>query len=442
MDARNSLIAELEAAVHEGSRDKRVATLRRVTDLFLHSAHRFNDEQIGLFDDVLLHLVKRVQNKALAELSARLAPVGQAPVGVIQRLARHDEIAVAGPVLALSTRLSDDDLIEVAATKSQGHLLAISGRAPLVERVTDALVERGDRDVDHKLANNPRAAFSAPGFATLVGRAESDDILTEKLGQRLDIPPRLLRHLLLKATEAVRSRLLAFAPVETRDEIHRVLAAISSEVSREATAPRDFARAQALAQTMQQENLLNAAIVVEFAKAHKYEEMVASLARLCSTPIGLIERLMQNVRCDGLLVACKAAEFKWPEVSAILTNRFDHHSVSTHELHTAKAEFAKLKTATAGRVLRFWQVHGTVAGSADREEPEAEDLQVEMLRALRIDPALLDATDPATVQDLERRCGECGHGAECRYELSLGRAADRYRDFCPNADLLDRLKTS
>ena len=193
MDAPNSLIAELEAAVQDGSHDKRVATLRRVTDLFLNGADRFNDEQIGLFDDVLLHLVKRVQNETLAELSARLAPVDSAPVGVIQRLARHDEVAVAAPVLSLSTRSTDDDLVEIAETKSQGHLWAISGRARLVERVTDVLVDRGDREVVQNLSRNPGAAFSVPGFSTLVGRAATDEILAERLGLRLDISPRLLR---------------------------------------------------------------------------------------------------------------------------------------------------------------------------------------------------------------------------------------------------------
>jgi hypothetical protein len=46
MDASESLISELEAAFQSGSRDKRIETLRRVTDLFLNGAARFTDEQI------------------------------------------------------------------------------------------------------------------------------------------------------------------------------------------------------------------------------------------------------------------------------------------------------------------------------------------------------------------------------------------------------------
>ena len=96
----NSLIIELEEAVHSHSAEKRVETLRRVTDLFLGEAERLNDEQIALFDDVLGKLIHRIETKALAELSSRLAPIDNAPIDVIRRLARHDAIIVAGPVLA------------------------------------------------------------------------------------------------------------------------------------------------------------------------------------------------------------------------------------------------------------------------------------------------------------------------------------------------------
>ena len=178
--------------------------------------------------------------------------------------------------------------------------------------------------------------------------------------------PACFGELLLKATETVRSRLLASAPLETREEVQRVLASISNEVRREATAPRNLAQAQDLVLRMQQKKQLNEAAVVEFAKTYKYEEMVASLARLCSAPLELIERLMQNVRYDGLLVACKAAELKWPTVTVILTNRFPRHSISAQELQQAKAEFIRLTVATAQRVLRFWKVRETVDGAVDQ----------------------------------------------------------------------------
>jgi uncharacterized protein (DUF2336 family) len=100
-----SLIFELEDAVRRGSQEKRVDTLRRVTDLFLGENEQLNEEQIQVFDEVLGHLITRMESKALIELSERLAPINNAPINVVHKLARHDEIAIAGPVLSMSDRL-------------------------------------------------------------------------------------------------------------------------------------------------------------------------------------------------------------------------------------------------------------------------------------------------------------------------------------------------
>ena len=83
----HSIIVELEDAVAHGPPAKRVRTLRQVTDLFLQDAARFSDEQVKVFDDVLCLLVARVEIRARAELSKRLAPVDYAPFEVIQHLA-------------------------------------------------------------------------------------------------------------------------------------------------------------------------------------------------------------------------------------------------------------------------------------------------------------------------------------------------------------------
>src|SRR5262245_58572858 len=117
-----SLIAELEEALKSGSRQKRVTTLRRVTDLFLNDCGRLIKEQAKVVDDVLGHLIQRSESGAQAHLTTRRAPTGNAPIEVAQRLARDDEIKIPGPVLSQSNRLSDADLMQIAEAKSQKHL--------------------------------------------------------------------------------------------------------------------------------------------------------------------------------------------------------------------------------------------------------------------------------------------------------------------------------
>jgi len=112
-----------------GDSEKRLETLRRITGVFLDQSDRLNEQQIAVFDDVLMHLIQRIESKALGCLSADLAPVNNAPINVVvQRLARDDQIAVAGPILSQSDRLTENDLVDIVKAKAQGHLLAISKR--------------------------------------------------------------------------------------------------------------------------------------------------------------------------------------------------------------------------------------------------------------------------------------------------------------------------
>ena len=93
-----SLIPELQDVIAEGSPDRRAQMLTRITTLFLQGASRFKDEHVQVFDDVLGRLIAEIESKARAELSRRLAPVGNAPMQVVRTLATDDDIAVAGPM--------------------------------------------------------------------------------------------------------------------------------------------------------------------------------------------------------------------------------------------------------------------------------------------------------------------------------------------------------
>jgi uncharacterized protein (DUF2336 family) len=356
MIAPRTLIAELETAVKSGSIDKRIATMKRVTDLFLNSANTLSESKVEVFDSVLLHIAKRVEAKALEELSRRLAPVRNAPIGVIQHLARHDDIGIAGPVLSQSERLTNSDLIEISKKKSQAHLSAISDRPRIAEGVTDILLERGTNEVFCKLATNSGATFSRAGYESLINRAKDDETLAEKIGQRVDIPRHLLQDLVSKATHAVRIKLLATAPPERHAEIKTLLANISREVFHEIrTQSHDPEGTQKFIQSLQQKKQLNESILSEFARKGELEKLTASLAQMASAPFDLVNRLMRTIHYGGLLVVCRAVDLQWDSVETILMHRHPNHPITALDLDHARADYIDLTKPTALRLLGFWQ---------------------------------------------------------------------------------------
>src|ERR1700728_3646018 len=163
-EGNQSLIDELNEAVATRGDKERQRILERIADLFAAGSRGYCGEQIALFDDVLRQLAADIEVKARAKLARRMAQIDSAPPKLIRALAFDDEIDVAEPVLVHSHQLSDDDLVENAATKSQDHLFAIAQRLKLSEKVTDVLVERGDRQVIHKVVANRGARFSLAGY--------------------------------------------------------------------------------------------------------------------------------------------------------------------------------------------------------------------------------------------------------------------------------------
>ena len=348
------LIAELEGAVNGGSPERRVKMLRQVTDLFLSDADRLNENQIGVFDDVLVRLIERMESRTLAQLSTTLSKSALAPKEIVRQLAYHEEASVAVPVLSKSNRLSEGDLIEIANTRGQQHLLAISGRETLNEPLTDALIKRGNLQVSHALANNAGARFSEQGYSTLVESAGKDGELAQKLGLRLDIPIGMLRELLSKATAAVRARLLKTAAPEMREKIQQAIDAIAAQIGIEVPTPVDYTQSEAIVLALNRAGKLGDQTINRFAIQGEYSHVIAALSLLSTVKIEAVEPLINNPRPDGLIVACRASRLDWSTAVMILRNRPNCVPLTKQELEQGKEVFETLSLSAAQRTIRFW----------------------------------------------------------------------------------------
>jgi uncharacterized protein (DUF2336 family) len=349
-----SLLEELESALAVGTAEKRLQTLWRVTDLFLASAGRYSEEQIGLFDDVLTKLAAAIEAKARAKLASRLASVADAPPKVIRSLAFDDDISVAEPVLTRAKRLDDADLIANANTKSQQHLYAISQRQTLSEAVTDVLVHRGDQDVVHSVARNSGARFSNAGFRVLVQRAAGDDALATTVGTRRDIPRHHLLKLIEKASAIVRERLAADNPMASQ-AVEGVVTEVAGNIRSEArNASADFAVAKAEVEGLHRAGGLNEDAVYAFGRERKFEHTTVALSLLCVVPIDVVERALLDDGTEIVLILAKVAGFSWTTAKAILLLRAADRGMSAQDLEQAHGIFTRLQVETARRVLHFY----------------------------------------------------------------------------------------
>lgn len=355
MSLSAELLGEIESALQDGSSDRRTEVLMRVTDLFVGRAAEYTEDQTTVFGAVMGHLISHVENRALVELSTRLAPIATAPTAIIRQLARNDQLEISGPVLNKSERLSDDDLTDIAKTKSQAHLSKIAGRSQLSEAVTDVLVDQGEPEVANEIATNRGARFSKVGMAMLVMRADGDDRLTESVAKRVDIAPRLFRQLLAQATETARAKLLAAASPEQKNLLKQILDDLAAQVGHMNVSPRDYAKARRVVYSFCQDAERTKSKIIEFADANRIAETIAALSLLSNVSVGQIDRLFSAPSCFGLMVLCKAITLDWTIARAVILARPSEAKIPTFPAEELREQYNKLSVPSAQKLLTFWR---------------------------------------------------------------------------------------
>jgi uncharacterized protein (DUF2336 family) len=351
-----SLIQDLERAIAAGSPAMRLDALTRVTDLFLAGSGRHSDEQLALFDDILMVLIDTIEVNARAQLSRQLCDRSDAPPKAVRTLAFDDFIAVAAPVLMHSDRLTDTDLVENASTKSQAHLQAITQRRSLSEPVTDVLIERGNSRVIHLVARNAGARFSESGFGKLVSKAVHDEGLARYVGSRRDIPRHHFVKLLETASADVRARLIEANP-QLAEMIDAAVADISSCIGDDVrSTSRGHARAVSRIKRLHRTGQFCEADLHGYANADDFERALVALAAMGEFEVALVERALLDRSSDLILILVRAAQCCRATARAILMMPSADRRLSPMDLADALAQFDRLQLATARSAIEFYRL--------------------------------------------------------------------------------------
>ncbi len=360
MQPFQSLVHDVETAIASGEGSKRADTLRQLTTLFIQQSPHLAEDHVNVFDEVLSRIANKIEFRARVELAERLADVGNAPLRTVRDLALDDDIEIARPILVRSTRLREDDLVEVATRHGQSHLLAISNRPDLTAAVTDVLVSRGDGTVVRTVAGNAKARFSERGFDTMLKRALEDSSLQNILSEREDLPETSMQTLVNLAVERVRSGMSAEGRVSD-DMLADALAAGADDAMRDsstfvldadivAALPTIFAKA---ATGLKEED------IVGFVKQNQLPEALAGIAYLASMPADTISQAWSAPQYDPLLFLARGLRFNWPTFKLLLEAK-SGRAVPASLLREAFQNFQDLSVPTAQRAMRFVVARGRI----------------------------------------------------------------------------------
>lgn len=354
------VLVELEDAVATCPLDRCARILSGIMQLLASSRDRPQELLATVVDGVLLRLTERVEASALIELSTALAELAVAPPKTVRRLASHHDPEVACPLLLRSQSLSTADLKSIAASSGERQQRAIAARAPIDPPVIETLIEGNARSVCIALITNTEARFSDTAYARLVEKCLADDELTKALALRPDTPDAIMRKL-LSASPAPKATVSP--PAATAAPIAPKLPCAAAYAS---------ARPEIVA--LNRIGKLNDSTVNRFAIRGETANLVTALSVLSGTPIEIVEHVMTDDDCEGLVMACRASRLNWQTTLAILSNRCGRR-LSFAERERAQLIFETLLLSTSQWTVRWGEIAANAKGSS-REHRGAKKMGI------------------------------------------------------------------
>jgi uncharacterized protein (DUF2336 family) len=359
-------VREVEQTIASGDPERRSRTLRQLTELFVEQASKLKDDHVSVFDEVIIRLAREVDAKARMELAARLADIGNAPVSVVKDLAYDIDLAVAEPVLERSIRLTEDDLLTISGEREQGHLLAVSRRRTLSERVADVLVKRGDQRVVQTVAQNEGAQLSEGTLASLLQKALGDNDLRSVLLKRLDLPAEAP---LVLANPAPESKEAKTSNPEVTAEMRRMEAALTKLMAcmtnPSAPSGRDISPALERLARNAKGKAIEEVRVANWIKGEKIDDALAALAHNADVAAATVVMAYETPAYEPLLLVVRAARFSWNTFKLLLTAR--DGKVPADVVKISFEGFQQLSVADAqqlGKMMASREAHSATNAAA------------------------------------------------------------------------------
>ncbi|MBR0735481.1 DUF2336 domain-containing protein [Bradyrhizobium liaoningense] len=349
------ILVELEDAVATCPPDRCTRILSGILRLLTSRGDRPQELLAHVTDGVLLRLMERVETGALIQLSTALADLEIAPPKTVRRLASHPDPAVACPVLLRSRSLSTADLQSIAGSSGERQQDAIAARASIDPPVIEALIKGGARSACLVLIGNTEARFSDAAYIALAERCQADDEITKALALRPDTPDAVMREL-LSASRAPKSDTVPKATTSPQSTS-------TAPVPPKLPCAAAYASARPEIVALNRIGKLNDSTVNRFAIRGETANLFTALSVLSGTPIEIVEHVMTDDDCEGLVMACRASRLNWQTTLAILSNRRGTR-LSIAERERAQHMFETLLLSTSQWTVRWGEIAANVKESS------------------------------------------------------------------------------
>lgn len=339
----------------EGSSEKRRELLRQITDVFLAHPVDRSDKEAALFDEIVGAVASDLETQVRIELSRKVA---DSP-GPLRRTARRlamDEIEVARPVLERSRSLTENDILEVIDKKSQDHMLAVTKRPDIGEKVSSALVSKGEDRIVVSLLQNATARIDRETYERVAERVETSPVLHAPFVRNANVPLDMLNNVYLRVEGDLRREIMrkfhGVSPAELEAALEVSRAHLSSAYG---ALPTDYSSAKDHVAKIEKAGGLKPVVLVQLLREERRTAFLVAFSQLVEIDFNLGQRLVEAKDLDAIAILCRGAGFDrglFVTICIMVANAGGGLS-KTEEYGQI---YEQVPVAAAQRALRFWKV--------------------------------------------------------------------------------------
>jgi uncharacterized protein (DUF2336 family) len=347
----------------ETSSEKRRELLRQVTDVFLADGASRTESEAAVFDEIVGAVAADLESQVRIELARKVAD-SHAPLQRTARRLAMDVIEVARPVIEKSRALTERDILDVIHQKSQDHMLAITKRSDIGERVSHALVERGEDHVVVSLLENANARMNRATFERVADRANGNPVLHAPFVKNQHIPLDLLNSVYLQVENGLRREIMrkfhGVSPAELEAALELSRNTLSAAYG---AVPSDFQLATEYVHELERKGAIKPPVLVQFLREGRRTAFLISFSKMVGIEFDLTQRLVDGQDVDALAMLCRGAGFdRALFVTLCLLIGGENYGMAKAEAFGQLYE--QVPVAAAQRALRFWKVRTKSTGAA------------------------------------------------------------------------------
>jgi uncharacterized protein (DUF2336 family) len=237
-------------------------------------------------------------------------------------------------------------------------MMAVTRRDDIGERVSSALVEKGEDRVVVSLLQNQTAQIDEATYERVADRAEKSAALQGPLVRRASVPLHLLSDIYLKVEADLRREILRRYDGVAPAEIDAAFARSRNRVSRALGAlPEDFDAARREVEGMALQGTLTPPVLVTLLRQgpEKRTAFVLAFARLADVHHELVDKLVAKADLDALAMLSRGTGFD-RALFVTLAMLIVGKDAPMDRIHEFGELYNAVPPEAAQRAIRFWKM--------------------------------------------------------------------------------------